>query len=712
MAIAKYKQIINVNDFRVECPDLAIHTDETITSAIYRSSEFLNMTCAGLISKVWDYNTQTTTDPNNDLYRTQEEIDYLKSAIVTQTAYYINNGNTNNVGSDGFSLDGFAFNHSTPVTRQVLAPNVELYLTEARVYTLWKSSGTNASNDKQANYEDWNKLLSQEHIWAASDSRYVHQWQEPAVDGNVAVIRSNGVVFENINNVLDNTPINKANKADLVKDSSNNTYTAIENNNKILSMDANIQGNVTDIATINTNIETLNRKQNQIINSLRASGLLVVVGPYVAGNTYQLGNVVSNGGLLYLSLVNDNTATLTDTTKWTLLNYSLNTDGFATTQQITDLQNQINTANSNKVTTNTDQTITAIKQFRNHTYIAQGPNQELGLGTLLRLGYGGNAGYITPDSTGNKDLYLKDSSHGAFIVKLNNEPNRIVEIGNPTQNDAVANKGYVDSTVQTLRNEVNGLNNIKFAGTWNSTTNYVVGDTVEWDNKLWLARNPNTNSEPALGNNNWFVYGQGTLEVNLANYYTKAQVDTKTNQLASDINTTNSNVRTLQSTVNQKADTNYVTNNYYNRNYINQNIYTKSQTDAKIQEVKNQINAKHKEWVSWSRFKSAGAGCYKGQAVMGNSTVYWYAKSLSVILAWQDSVINNLNAVLVWKDTIHYQPDPIIFMTDINHTTTTTYGTEANGEIDHHYAIIRVHSNQDPLAKLNQLLLGVWFFWN
>ena len=583
MAIAKYKQIINVNDFRVECPDLAIHTDETITSAIYRSSEFLNMTCAGLISKVWDYNTQTTTDPHNDLYRTQEELDYLKSAIVTQTAYYINNGNTNNVGSDGFSLDGFAYNHNTPTSRQVLAPNVELYLTEAKVYTLWKSSGTNASNDKQANYEDWNKLLSQENIWAASDSRYVHQWQEPAVDGNIAVIRSNGVVFENINNVLEGTPINKALKADLIKDSSNNTYTAIENNNKILSMNANIQGSITDIATINTNIETLNRKQNQIINSLRASGLLVVVGPYVAGTTYQLGNVVSNSGLLYLSLVNDNTATLTDTTKWTLLNYSLNTDGFATTQQITDLQNQINTANNNKVTTDTDQTITAIKQFRNHTYIAQGPNQELGIGTLFRLGYGGNAAYITPDSTGNKDLYFKDSSHGAFIVKLNNEPNRIVEIGNPTQNDAVANKGYVDSTVQALRNEVNGLNNIKFAGTWNSTTNYVVGDTVEWDNHLWLARVPNTNSEPTLGNNNnWFVYGQGTLEVNLANYYTKSQVDTKTNQLASDINTTNSNVRTLQSTVNQKADYNYVTNNYYNRDYINQNIYTKSQVDAKI----------------------------------------------------------------------------------------------------------------------------------
>lgn len=709
MAIAKYKQIINVNDFRVECPDLAIHTDETITSAIYRSSEFLNMTCAGLISKVWDYNTQTTTDPHNDLYRTQEELDYLKSAIVTQTAYYINNGNTNNVGSDGFSLDGFAFNHSTPVSRQVLAPNVELYLTEARVYTLWKSSGTNASNDKQANYEDWKKLLSQENIWAASDRRYVHQWQEPAVDGNVAVIRSNGVVFENINNVLDGTPINKALKADLVKDNSNSTYTSIENNNKILSMDANIQGNVTDIATINTNIETLNRKQNQIINQLRASGLLVFVGPYTAGNTYQLGNVVSDNGMLYLSLVNDNTATLTDTTKWTLLNYSLNTDGFATNQQITDLQNQINTANNNKVTTNTDQTITGIKQFRNHTYIAQGPNQELGLGTLLRLGYGGNAGYITPDSTGNKDLYLKDSSHGAFILKLNNEPNRIVEIGNPTQNDAVANKGYVDSTVQALRSEVNGLNNIKFAGTWNSTTNYVVGDTVEWDNKLWLARVPNTNSEPALGNNNWFVYGQGTLEVNLANYYTKAQVDTKTNQLASDINTTNSNVRSLQSTVNQKADYNYVTNNYYNRDYINQNIYTKSQTDAKIQQVQNSIQAPHKQWVSWSRFKEPTF--HNGVAVFGNSKVYWYNTYLWQKISIGNTPAKNVNAILVWKDSGFISNDSIRFFTNIV-VNYADLNNNADGTTNYVYATIRVDVTQDPLAKLNNELLGVWFFWN
>lgn len=585
MAIAKYKQIINVNDFRVECPDLAIHTDETITSAIYRSSEFLNMTCAGLISKVWDYNTQTTTDPHNDLYRTQEEIDYLKSAIVTQTAYYINNGNTNNVGSDGFSLDGFAFNHNTPVSRQVLAPNVELYLTEARVYTLWKSGGTSNSESKQANYDDWNELLSQEHIWAASDRRYVHQWQEPAVDGNVAVIRSNGVVFENINNVLDGTPINKALKADLVKDNSNSTYTSIENNNKILSMDANIQGNVTDIATINTNIETLNRKQNQIINSLRASGLLVFVGPYTAGNTYQLGNVVSDNGRLYLSLVNDNTATLTDTTKWTLLNYSLNTDGFATTQQITDLQNQINTANSNKVTTDTAQSITGNKEFQ---------------GDIVKK-ISGNVGTIKIKNSNDSVLCeigkAVSNSGGCFITTDTSEINlRSYNGGNvvidgrnnlwlpkaPTDNNHGVNKGYVDNKVQTLRNEVNGLNNIKFAGTWNSTTNYVVGDTVEWDNHLWLARVPNTNSEPTLGNNNWFVYGQGTLEVNLENYYTKAQVDTTTNQLASDINTTNSNVRTLQSAVNQKADYNYVTNNYYNRDYINQNIYTKSQVDAKI----------------------------------------------------------------------------------------------------------------------------------
>lgn len=709
MAIAKYKQIINVNDFRVECPDLAIHTDETITSAIYRSSEFLNMTCAGLISKVWDYNTQTTTDPHNDLYRTQEEIDYLKSAIVTQTAYYINNGNTNNVGSDGFSLDGFAFNHSTPVTRQVLAPNVELYLTEARVYTLWKSSGTNASNDKQANYDDWKELLSQEHIWAASDRRYVHQWQEPAVDGNVAVIRSNGVVFENINNVLDGTPINKALKADLVKDSSNSTYTPIENNNKILSMDANIQGNITDIATINTNIETLNRKQNQIINQLRASGLLVFVGPYTAGNTYQLGNVVSSDGRLYLSLVNDNTATLTDTTKWTLLNYSLNTDGFATTQQITDLQNQINTANSNKVTTNTDQTITATKQFRNHTYIAQGPNQELGLGTLLRLGYGGNAGYITPDSTGNKDLYLKDSSHGAFIVKLNNEPNRIVEIGNPTQNDAVANKGYVDSTVQALRSEVNGLNNVKYVGEWNPTTNFVVGDVVRWDNKLWLANRNNTNSEPTVINtDDWFVFGTGTINVDLGNYYTKSQVDTKTNQLASDINTTNSNVRTLQSTVNQKANYNYVTNNYYNRDYINQNIYTKSQTDAKIQQVQNSIQAPHKQWVSWSRFKEPTF--HNGVAVFGNSKVYWYNTYLWQKISIVNTPAKNVNAILVWKDSSFISNDSIRFFTNIV-VNYTNLNNSTDGTTNYVYATIRVDVTQDPLAKLNDELLGVWVYW-
>lgn len=460
---------------------------------------------------------------------------------------------------------------------------------------------------------------------------------------------------------------------------------------------------------------------NGVYNTLRNYNITVWEGEWNPTTSFNKNGIVKKGSKFYLSKIKNNLNHDPETSpneweEFTNLNFTFNTDNLVSTntnQDISGLKTfivppELNTEstrgnqlinknyvdvkateittniNNNKVTTNTEQTITATKQFRNHTYIAQGPNQELGIGTLFRLGSGGNEISMTADGRGDKILKFFDSTHGNLDLKFNNRANAIIGLANPTRDDAAANKGYVDSKFAEGGGNVNLENyarkdqNNTFTGNIISTSNnnnfcsrndaaslFKVqrgnGDDLLWigkkdpnSNQVYIsskaehlvieapagkalrfdipggiqATNPltlgteikmgygasvirmtaedGTNKKIALGPSG----GRGKLnidlennakiinvpnpvtdkdvanksyvdtkfssinvpEVNLDNYYTKAQVDTKTNQLASDINTTNSNVRTLQSTVNQKADYNYVTNNYYTKAQVDRVI--------------------------------------------------------------------------------------------------------------------------------------------
>lgn len=592
MAIANYKQIINVQDFRIECPDLAIHMDSTIQSAIYRSSEFLNMECAGLIAKVWDYHLSGANDPNNDLYRTDTELDYLKSAIITQTSYFINNGNSNNVASDGFSLDGYSFNHNTPTSRPVLAPNVNLYLTEARVYTLWQSGATSNAKSQEQEKQEWQKLLSQEHIWSASDGRYVAKWQEQASDGNIAVVQNHNVMFLPPQDALNNLQVVHATNADKVKDNSTGYYTNVENNNYIMSTNSLATANASWISDLETKQNKLNQTQQEIIDGLRNGGILNVVGAYDSTQTYSLGNIVVYNSILYLSIINNNTQPVTNIDAWQILNYTFDASGYVTSQQFQTLQNQVNNLqaqHANFATLNTEQTITAKKTLNlaNEVMAIRTSGNEAKFFGF----YNGNTrtGVIGAPSISNTDM-LVSAENGNLNLSGNAiacDNKRVINVAQPTSNNDATTKVYVDNKFNTLTNALRNTNFLTFSGNWNSSTNYTVGVVVSYNNQLWVCQVNNTNSQPTANNPNWYVLGTGTVNVDLTNYYTKPQTDTLLQSITTNVENLTNQTNTLTNQLSSKADISNLESNYYNRTYIDTN-YPINQIAKK--NIDNQFN--------------------------------------------------------------------------------------------------------------------------
>ena len=576
MAIANYKQIISVNEFRQESPDLSMHPDNVIQTAIYRSSEILNMECNGMIEKVWTYKLSNQNDPTNDLYRTPIELDYLKAAIVTQTAYFIANGNTNNIGSNGFSLDGLSWNNQVPTSRQALAPNVNLYLTQARIYTLWESEKTNTKVCEKDKYKQWQELLSQEHIWSAGDSRYVAKWQEQASNGNIAVVENHNVVFQPLDIALNNAIVNKATNADNVLDTSNNTYTHLENNNWFLQVKAKSEDNSNQIQTLYANFNTLNNNQQQIIAGLSNAGLLTLVGDYNPDKVYKLGNIVTYNSELYVSIINNNNEPLTNTAAWKVLDYKFDGSGYVTSEQFELMSNRVATLENEAAKLNANQTFSGVNTFTKNgeaiKMVAQSnQNNEINFyqnnsaktGTIKTVG--NNTNFYIEAHRGN--LVLNCGSVNKILCNM-----RVIgNLGNPTDANDATNKTYVDNKYNQLSELIVNSNFLKFAGTWSNTTTYEIGNVVSFDNKLWLAKAQNTNSEPSSTNANWEQIGLGDLNVDLSNYYTKPEIDTLLQPIQT--NTTNvvNEVNRLSTEVSNKVDTSYLTSNYYDRTYINNN---------------------------------------------------------------------------------------------------------------------------------------------
>lgn len=573
MSIAAYKKIVSVDDFNNECPDLAIHTNETILTAIYRSSEFLNFECDGLINDVWTYMSQTPTptDTTNELYRTPTELEYIKTAIITQTSYFISNGNTNNIGSDGFSLDGFSFNQQTPTSRQALAPNVQLYLTKARVYKTFMTSGFSDNKQDEQAIDELKQLLSAQHIQGVGDNRYVQINQPLARNNSIATVYNEQVIFEPINQILQDVSIRNAENSNNILDTTNNQYTPFENNTHFLTLLAKANNNTDDIVTINANISHLDNLTQQIISGLANGGLLVLVGNYDATATYAMGNIVIYNNNLYVSIINNNTNPITDETSWKLLDYKIDTSIFVTTTQLAELQEQVD----NKVDLNSGQQITGLKTIYRSgeaLKIKSSGNQ-----AKFIAWFNGNTrtGVVGSPSSSNQHFQIAaetgDLQLNASSDQIDAMNNRVKNVATPTGSNDAVNKTYSDNQYTQLMDLINNSNLFKYVGEWNDTTTYTVSQVVEHNQSLWMCKVNNVNSEPTGTNTDWLLFGTGTMNIDLSNYYTIPQTEALLQPINTDIQNLTDLVGANATDIARKADTTWVENNYYNRTYIDTN---------------------------------------------------------------------------------------------------------------------------------------------
>lgn len=214
----RYKtEILTVQSFLEERPDMEVHTDKTIQSAIYQVAGMLNAKTGGLIQKVWDYSVVDRTntgndsgftqpDPNGVYYRTPEQLSFIKQAFVEQTQYNINLGNDYTQGGGSYSMGNVNASFSRPENRDIFAPMVEYLLQQARVldlqdFLIESNLNTNTTNNSICPTLDYDcKCLSENY----ANLTYLKKYQPDADVGRVATINNAHIItFEPVQKVFD-----------------------------------------------------------------------------------------------------------------------------------------------------------------------------------------------------------------------------------------------------------------------------------------------------------------------------------------------------------------------------------------------------------------------------------------------------------------------------------------------------------------------------
>lgn len=210
----RYKtEILTVVAFLEERPDMEVHTDKTIQSAIFQVAGMLNAKTGGLIQKVWDYsvvdrtnngsdNGFTQPDPNGVYYRSPEQLAFIKQAFVEQTQYNINLGNDYTQGGGSYSMGNVNASFSRPENRDIFAPMVEYLLQQARVLDLQdflvESKTTNGIETPAIDYDC--KCLTENY----ANLTYLKKYQPDADVGRVATVNNaNIITFEPVQKVFD-----------------------------------------------------------------------------------------------------------------------------------------------------------------------------------------------------------------------------------------------------------------------------------------------------------------------------------------------------------------------------------------------------------------------------------------------------------------------------------------------------------------------------
>ena len=192
--------ILTIEEFKQYRPDMAIHTDSSIQSAIYQAAGILDSETNGLLNKVWEHNQ---TDPdftiNSELKRTEWELSQIKEAMIVQTQYMLNMGNDLTTGGGSYSIGNINASWSRPVDREIVAPGVYKLLQNARVYQLQNYGFENYKAVEKCNENKYDTECITRNI---GDKLYVALDQGKEASGNVAVVGTSGIVnFANPNDL-------------------------------------------------------------------------------------------------------------------------------------------------------------------------------------------------------------------------------------------------------------------------------------------------------------------------------------------------------------------------------------------------------------------------------------------------------------------------------------------------------------------------------
>lgn len=179
-------EIVNKDIFLKNRPDMEVHDDKTINTAIFSAASLLNSETHNQIHEVWEYN-KIDPIPNHPLYRSEYEISQLREAIIMQTHYNIAMGNDFTIGGGSYSIGNVNASFNRPENRPQLAPGVTKLLQNARVYFL---TGFNINDQAKGKECKETKYLTRE----LGDISYVHQHQPNAKPGNVAYISDQNIV--------------------------------------------------------------------------------------------------------------------------------------------------------------------------------------------------------------------------------------------------------------------------------------------------------------------------------------------------------------------------------------------------------------------------------------------------------------------------------------------------------------------------------------
>lgn len=183
--------LLTVQEFLKRRPDMEVHMENAIQSAINSSFILLDGECAGLISQVQAYKESGEVDPNNEYYRNEFEISQLIEALTSQTQYSLNLGNDYSIGGGSYSIGNINSSYNRPEGRDIVAPGVYKLLSNARVYNLNVGIGVKQNQDHYLEGID----PADKHISISkAQADFVAKYQPNAAIGNVAYVNESKMV--------------------------------------------------------------------------------------------------------------------------------------------------------------------------------------------------------------------------------------------------------------------------------------------------------------------------------------------------------------------------------------------------------------------------------------------------------------------------------------------------------------------------------------